>query len=171
MPRILIIGCSGSGKSTLAKQVAAACDMPYINTDALYWNSDWSVVPTDEVLAAIDFQAEDYVLDGNFVARRAQVWEAVDVIVWLNYNLPLVLYRLVSRNLRWWLSGPSPWTGKRMSVRRACAGIWHGLRSHGRKRANYPKYLAEFPDKEVHVLSSPKEVPLFLDMLHARAKY
>ncbi|MEM8486563.1 MAG: adenylate kinase [Bacteroidota bacterium] len=168
MPRILIIGCSGSGKSTLAKQIASACRLPYINTDALYWNSDWSVVPTETVLAAIDFEAENYVLDGNFASSREQVWRAVDIIVWLDYGLPLVLYRLFFRNMRWWLSDASPWTGKRMSFRRACAGLWHGFRSHGKKRTAYPGYLMDFPDKEIHRISSKKERTLLLNALSTR---
>lgn len=170
MPRYLIIGCSGSGKSTLAKQIATLCQIPYINTDKLYWQSDWSIVSNEEVLAAIDFEAESYVLDGNFVSSRDRVWSKVDTIVWLDYSLPLVMYQLIFRNMGWWLSGSAPWTGTRMSFRRACAGVLHGFKSHGNKRAHYPAYLSQFPQKEIYRITSPKEAQLLLDKLESRCR-
>lgn len=168
MPRYLIIGCSGSGKSTFAKQISDLCQIPYINTDVLYWNKDWSVVATEEVLEAIDFQAESYVLDGNFASSRETVWSQMDTIIWLDFDLHLVLYRLFFRNMRWWLWENSPWTGKRMSFRRACSGLWHGLKSHSKKRASYPEYLADFTEKEIHRVSNPKEALDLLEKLRAR---
>lgn len=165
MSRYLIIGCSGSGKSTLAEQISRICGIPYINTDALYWRSDWSVVPEEEVIEAIDLEAEEYVLDGNFVSSRDKVWSKVDVIIWLDYKLFVVLSRLFFRNMRWWISGYAPWTGTRMSLHRACSGLLHGFRSHGRKLATYSDYLSIFSDKEIHIISSPKEARRLLNHL------
>ena len=163
MPRYLIIGCSGSGKSTLARQLSVMCNNPYINTDKLYWRSDWSVVPEQEVVKAIDLKAQDYVLDGNFDRHRAEVWRKADVIVWLDYNLLIILYRVFSRNMRWWLNRYSPWTGTPMSFYRALAGVRHSFRSYRKKRKSYPAYLAEFSSKKIYIVSSRREIPRLLN--------
>lgn len=165
MSRYLIIGCSGSGKSTLAQQLSNLCQIPYINTDALYWRSDWSVVPEAEVIAGLDLEAEAYVLDGNFVSSREEVWSRVDVIIWLDYKLPVVLSRLFRRNMWWWITGYSPWTGTRMSLFRAFSGLIHGLKSHGEKRSAYPGYLSKFSHKEIHVVSNSNEAEMLLNQL------
>lgn len=169
MPRYLIIGCSGSGKSTLAQQISTLCGVPYINTDALYWNSDWTVIPEQEVIDAIDLEAENYVLDGNFVSHRGRVWHKADVIIWLNYDLPLVLYRLLKRNMGWWLTRSSPWTGTPISLHRVFSGLRHSYQSHGKKRDSYPAYLASLSDKEIHIVSRPKEVEALLESLTSRS--
>ena len=170
MPRFLIIGCSGSGKSTLAEQISSLHGIPYINTDRLFWRRDWSVVSEEEVLQAIDLDAESYVLDGNFAANRDTVWSKVDVIVWLDYARHLVMYRLFKRNMGWWLRRHSPWTDTPMSFLRACSGLLHGFRSHGKKRKSYPAFLSAFPEKEICIVTSPREADALLG-LWARDDY
>ncbi|MFK7844320.1 MAG: hypothetical protein AB8G77_03390 [Rhodothermales bacterium] len=170
MPRYLIIGCSGSGKSTLAEQISVLCRVPYINTDVLYWRSDWSVVSEEEVVESIDLKRESYVLDGNFVSSREKVWSEVDIIIWLDYDLHLIIFRLFVRNMRWWLARHSPWTGTPMGFRRAFSGLLHGLRSHGKKRKSYPGYLSSLSGKEIHVVSNPKKIANLLNELSIRCK-
>ncbi len=43
MKRILLIGTSGSGKSTLAKALANKLELPFVATDAFYWDADWQL--------------------------------------------------------------------------------------------------------------------------------
>jgi|GEM_PF-6305355 len=165
MSRYLIIGCSGSGKSTLAERIAGLCQIPYINTDALYWRDDWTPVSGEEVLAAIDLDAESYVLDGNFVGVRERVWPKVDTIIWLNYKFHIVFSRLFVRNMTWWISGYSPWTGTRMKLRNVLSGFRHCFKSYRRKRNTYPGFLAGYVDKDVHIVNSPDEIERLLGQL------
>lgn len=144
MQRILIIGASGSGKSTLAQRVSARLGIPYFATDPFYWGADWKPIPMQQVREKLHsvLTQDAWVLDGNFDDERHLLWNSADCIVWLDYPLPLVLTRVILRNLGWFLRREVTWAGNRMSFKRAVSGIRHSVRSVRGKRAVYPGYLA-----------------------------
>jgi hypothetical protein len=151
MKRVLVIGCSGAGKSTLAAQIAERTGLPFIPTDPFYWEANWQHASRETIDQRVHETISNptWVLDGNFVAYRNVVWRRADTIIWLDFPLWLVLFRLVKRNVGWWLTRKPVWSGNRMTVRQAWSGICHALRSHGEKRRTYPDYLAAFPDHTV----------------------
>ena len=118
--RIAVIGTSGSGKSTLARQIAAAIGAPHIELDALFHQPNW--VPADrdafraEVSAAIAGPA--WVTDGNYSNfLRDIIWPAADEIVWLDYPVRIVVWRLFLRTVRRGLKREVLWNGNRESLR------------------------------------------------------
>lgn len=167
MHRVHVIGASGSGKSTLARRLADRLDLPYVATDAWFWREDWQPAPQHEVQqAAYSLLARDrYVMDGNFDNLRQALWPHADCLVWLDFPLPVVAWRIARRNLGWWATGDLGWSGSQWTLARAFSGIGHALRSHGRKRRAYPGFLAEVAGARVVRLRSPSQADAWLHAL------
>ena len=167
MQRILIIGSSGCGKSTLAQRLAARLGLPYFASDPFYWEADWKPASPERVLEQLHgvLKQNAWVLDGNFDDERSLLWTRADCIIWLDYALPVILSRVVLRNLGWAISGQMTWSGNRMSFQRAISGIRHSLRSYPLKRAVYPDYLAALTGVDVHRFRSNRQTEMWLKNL------
>ncbi len=164
--RIIVLGCSGSGKSTLAPVLAARLALPYLASDPVYWTADWRPVAPTEVRAwaeaATAAAAEAWVLDGNFDAERDLVWGRAELAVWLDLPLTTTLWRVMRRNLGWWIGRETVWGGNRMTLAKALTGIGHTLRSHALKHRTYPAQLAEFPHLQVVRITAPRQLAAWL---------
>src|SRR5689334_14070601 len=143
--RVAVLGCSGSGKSTLAASLADKFGSPFVPTDHVFWTEDWKPTPAPDVRAWLDIATggEQWVLDGNFVPYREIYWGRADLAVWLDPPCRTAVWRVLLRNLRWWLSGTPIWNGRRMTFAKALDGARYALRAHGQKRRTYPDLLAE----------------------------
>jgi hypothetical protein len=76
------------------------------------------------------------------------------MIVWLDLPKTKTLWRVLQRNLRWWVMRTPIWGGLRMTYRTAIDGLRHAARSHAIKREAYPDMLAAFPHLQVvHIRS------------------
>jgi len=104
--RIVVVGTTGSGKTTLAGELARRLEVPHVELDALHWEPGWTEAPTDLFRERVThaLSGEAWVADGNYSAVRDIVWSRADTIVWLDYSLPTMLYRLARRTFR---SAPS----------------------------------------------------------------
>ncbi len=142
--RIVVLGTTGSGKTTLARRLAAWLGVPHIELDALHWGPGWTPVLTAlfRERAAAATAGDRWVADGNYSAVRDIVWPRADTIVWLDYPLAVNLWRLARRSIRRGVTGEALWSGNRESLRgqflsRDSLFLW-ALKSHGRKRREYP---------------------------------
>jgi len=102
--RIVVVGTSGSGKTTLAKALAAQLALPYIELDAMNWQAGWrdlSRTDPDEFLrrVAVAIAADSWVLDGGYALVRDLVWGRATHLVWLDYERPIVMFRVIRRSL------------------------------------------------------------------------
>jgi hypothetical protein len=167
MQRILIIGASGSGKSTLARRISDRLGLPYFASDPFYWEAGWRPTAQERVLEQLRgvLKHESWVLDGNFDDQRALLWTRAECIVWLDYPLPIVLSRVIIRNLGWAISGEVIWAGNRMSLQRAVSGIRHSLRSVPGKRAVYPGYIAALKGVDVYHFRAARQTEAWLASL------
>jgi hypothetical protein len=102
--RIVVVGTSGAGKTTLARAIAARLELPHIELDAVNWQSGWRDLSRHDpeefvrrVSAAIE--AEAWVLDGNYGPVRDRVWPRATHLVWLDYQRPVVMARVIRRSL------------------------------------------------------------------------
>ena len=94
--------------------------------------------------------------------RRFQ--EVTDVVVWLDLPIRVWFPRLLARTFRRLSRREELWNGNRESLKGAFWGreslFGYALRSHFRRRRQYPGLLADFP---VVRLRSQREVERFLD--------
>src|SRR5262249_48157528 len=100
-------------------------------------------------------------------------WERADAVIWLNYTLPVILYRLLGRTFRRIVTGEVYHSGNRESLRSALSRdsiiLW-ALQTYHRHRAEYPPLLAtmERLGAQVIRLHSPKDSDRWLASLEFR---
>jgi adenylate kinase family enzyme len=147
--RIAVVGTSGSGKTTMARRLARQLGVPHVEIDALYWEPNWTPAPR-EVLRQRVAQAlggETWTTDGNYSAVRDIVWGRADTIVWLDYSLPVVLWRVITRTMRRAATRETLWNGNQESFATAFFSrdsiILFALRTYHRRRRQYPSLFAQ----------------------------
>ncbi len=170
---LAIIGSAGAGKTTLACQVAQQLGLNHIELDALYWDADWT--PASHELfrsrTAAALNGRHWVADGNYSIVRDIVWGRADSIVWLDYPLWLVLWRVWWRTLRRIWGREMLWNGNRehwhnQFFSRDSLFLWI-ITSHQRRRREYPTLFARPEYAHLHIvrLCSPRATQRWLEAL------
>ena len=174
--RIAVHGASGSGKTTLARSLAARLALPRTELDALFHQSGWTALPTDEFRARVSHLAERdrWVIDGNYRQVRDLVWVRAEVIAVLNLPRRTVMRRLLWRTVRRGVRRRELWNGNRESLadllstdadRNVVLWSW---RTIGRYHAEVPdEARTGAPHARVVVLRSRGQVDRFLEQVAA----
>ena len=148
--RVIVVGTSGSGKTTMARRLAERLGAPHVELDGLHWGPNWTEEP-DELLRertekALDGR-EKWVIDGNYRAVRDIVWPRADTVVWLNYSLPLILWRLTRRTFRRAVLREEFLHGNRENLHTHLftkdSLYWWVLTTYKKRRREYPVIFAE----------------------------
>ena len=147
------------------KKLSLLTAAPFIETDAMYWKPDWTLVSDDEVIKNLPLTEASWIIDGNFVSCREKVWRYADHIIWLNFPPRLVMERIIKRNLSWVFAKPSAWTGNRMPIKVAFSGIFHTLGQVLRHRKTFPHFLSEFKDENIYIFKTPAECQSWIEWL------
>jgi adenylate kinase family enzyme len=100
--RIVVVGTAGAGKTTLAKAIAAALAIPHIELDALEWGPGWTALsdtdPNELVRRVASATSGDsWVVDGNYGLVRELTWGRATHLVWLDYDRPVIMARVIRR--------------------------------------------------------------------------
>ena len=165
-----VIGVTGSGKTCLAHALAARLAVPHIELDALFWEPGWQPAAREvfraRVAAAV--AEEGWVSDGNYHVARDLVWGRATAVMWLDYPLALVFWRLARRTLRRGARREMLWNGNRERLRanlfsRDSLFLWL-LKTHPRLRREFPAELArpEYTHLAVVRLRRPRETEHWL---------
>ena len=99
--RIVILGTTGSGKTTLAKRLSHVLQIPAVELDAFRHGPNWTETP-DQVFrerVADSLNSEGWIVDGNYSVARDLIWPRATTLIWLDYSLPLVFWRLFRRTM------------------------------------------------------------------------
>lgn len=147
--RIAVVGTTGSGKTTLAQRIAETLNLPHVELDALNWGPNWTQASTEGFRQSVGeaLKGPEWVVDGNYSRVRDLVWGQADTLVWLDYPLPVVLWRVISRTVRRSLTQEELWNENRETLRSAVFSrdglIVFAVRSYRRRRRDYPRVLAQ----------------------------
>jgi adenylate kinase family enzyme len=175
-PRIVIVGMTGSGKTTLARELAKRLQIPHVELDSLYWGPNWTPVPVDQFRAKISaaLAGDGWIADGNYTAHLDLIWSRATMLVWLDYPLPLTMWRLWSRSVRRGIKRELLWNGNKERFwiyffSRESLLLW-ALQTRKRRRATYPALLQrpEYQHIEVSRLRSPAETAAWLATIPAK---
>lgn len=173
--RILVVGTTGTGKTALAARLARRLGYPHVELDALHWGPGWTPVPVEVFRERVGRATRGpcWVVDGNYSVVRDLLWPAADTLVWLDFSLAVILWRLVRRTLRRCILREPLWNGNRESFRQALGRnsilLW-ALRTYRQRRRNYPELLVrpEYRHLSVVRLRSPREAEAWLRALGTR---
>ncbi len=173
LKRTVVVGTTGSGKTTFGHHLAKLLDAPFVELDAIYWQPNWTPIkdPLFREAVAKRIGAESWVVDGNYGLVRDMIWQRATTIIWLDYPLPLVLWRLLRRTLNRTL------THKRLfnDNREAFWGAFFSRRSlfrwaltkHHSRRQRYGDHFAnnDFPNAIAIALHKPAHANAFLELV------
>ncbi|MBK8988109.1 MAG: adenylate kinase [Chloroflexi bacterium] len=168
--RIVVVGTSGSGKTTCAQEIARRQGCPHIELDSLHWLPNWTPAPIESFRQQVTeaLTAVTWVTDGNYSKVRDIVWGRADTLVWLDYPLPLIMWRLLRRGVRrvgrrepLWNGNQETWRGLFFS--RDSLFLW-ALQTHQRHRREYPLLLTQpaYAHLRVHRLPTPRQTTRWL---------
>jgi adenylate kinase family enzyme len=150
MTRVSVVGTTGSGKSTLAETLATAWGIAYIELDALHWLPGWQAVETDEFRRRVTeaTAGDGWVVAGNYSKVRDIVWSRADTVIWLDYPLPLIMWRLAKRSAQrartkenlWGTGNVETWRAQFFS--RDSLFIW-ALKTYRRNKRRYSAAMTD----------------------------
>lgn len=160
--RIVVIGTTGAGKTTMADKIALALDVPHIEFDGIRHGPDWTETPDDVFRERLELElrGDRWVGDGNYSLARDVVWPKATTLVWLDYPIQVVMWRLFRRTIRRAVLRQELWHGNRERIwwhffSRRSLFLW-ALRTHWRRRRTVPPALVR-----------PEH--LHLDLVHLRS--
>jgi adenylate kinase family enzyme len=169
--RIVIAGISGNGKTTLGRRLARRLGVPFTELDALMHQPGW--VPAEietfrREVEAVIAASDGWVVDGMYQAQLGDlVLRRADTLVWLDQPLPLVLRRLVKRAVKDIVTKRDLFNGNRQTWRYALftrdSLIGFAIKSHFKRRREWPEGIGAPPDLEIVRLRSPGEVDRWLE--------
>lgn len=167
--RILVVGPTGCGKSNLAATLADASGLPHIELDLLRYERGWQEVPVDEFIDRVTsiVERDSWIIDGNYSAVRELTWGRADLVVWLDYSLPVILWRLLHRTAHRLVTGEDVGNDNREKFRRVLGPrsiiLW-AIRSHAPLRKEYELTVAALKPSIPYVVRhrSPNETDAWL---------
>jgi adenylate kinase family enzyme len=172
--RIVVVGTTGSGKSTLARQLADLNDGKCVEMDNLNWGPNWTEATDEQIIKRVQIalDCERWVLDGNYSRVRHIVWPRAELIVWLDYPLPLILWRLFRRTFRRTLTQEPLWDSQNRErfwpqfFSKESLFLW-AVQTHKRRQRTYPVALQQPQHQHLALLRfhHPKETQAWLNSL------
>jgi len=145
--RIVVLGTTGAGKTTLAAEIAGALGAPHFELDYYRFRPNWVETPNDEFRESVReaLRGERWVADGNYGLARDVIWPRATMLVWLDYPIYVVMWRLFWRTLGRGVLRKELWHGNREKlwwhfVTRDSLFLW-ALKTHWFRRRQIPSQL------------------------------
>lgn len=177
--RLVVVGTTSSGKSTLAAKLSEKLACDFIELDALHWEANWKAADVQDFRNRVReaVQAPAWVAAGNYSVVRDLIWPQAQAVIWLDYPLPLVFWRLLTRTIRRAVTREELWNGNRESFWWHLKiwseeSLFHWLfKTYWRRKREIPILLQQ--PQHMHLclyqFKSPREADQWLKSLSARS--
>ena len=167
--RIVVVGSTGAGKTTMGAGLAGLLAIPHVELDSLFWGPNWTECPTEifRNRVAEATSGDAWVVDGNYGKARDILWSRADTVIWLDYALPVIFYRLTRRNAYRIGRRVELWNGNRerlgASLGRDSLYVW-ALRTYRRRRIEFREHFCrpEYAHLRVLHFRSPRQARRWL---------
>jgi adenylate kinase family enzyme len=177
--RIVVVGTPGSGKTTIAAKIAAAFDLTNVELDAIRWGPQWqalSATNPDEFVrrVAAAISGDEWVVDGNYGVIRDMAWRRATHLVWLDYERPIIMYRVIKRSFDRAFTGTVLWAGNTENWRnwfRPSHPIPWAWTTWRQRRAEYAELVSrpEYQHLAVLRLRRPKDAETVIEQIKMNA--
>jgi len=163
--KLIVIGTTGSGKSTLAERLADKLGLDFIELDALNWGPNWTAAGDELLRERVDeaTRSSGWVVAGNYSATRPITWSRAEAVIWLDYSLWVIFWRLFRRTWKRVFLREELWNGNREHLwiqlkLWSDESLFHWLfKTYWRRKREYPQLFA-MPEyshlKIIHLKSS-----------------
>ena len=169
--KILVVGTSGSGKSTLARHLSKKLNLRDIELDALFWKENWQQSDQQEFRQKIqDSLSGDsgFIIHGNYGKVRDLTWGNAELVIWLDYSRPLVMWRVLKRSWLRILKNEALWAGNKESFKKTFLSkdsiiLW-AWQTYNLRRQQYTELMTSSEYSHIKVLrfTNPSQVDNFL---------
>jgi adenylate kinase family enzyme len=173
--RIIVVGATSSGKSTLARRLAEKLHADYVELDALHWEPNWIEAPNDLFRSRVEAasRAPAWVVAGNYSVVRDILWPGAEAVIWLDYPLWTIFWRLTKRIFRRWWTQEELWNGNREKLwwhfkLWSPESLWHWLfKTYRRRKREYPQLFALPENAHMQVIrfKTPQETEAWLEKI------
>jgi len=176
--KILIVGTTGCGKTTLAKMLSKKLSLPHYELDAFHWKPNWQTNSHEEFKSQIIdvISRGEWVVDGNYRSFRDDIWPYATNLIWLDYPLTLILFRIIKRSIRRLAQHEILWNGNLSNFTREFIGhdsiLYDSLNTYSFRKKDYNFAINDkkFAYLNVIKLTSPKETNIWLQSIEALNK-
>lgn len=154
--RIHVIGNSCSGKSTFGEMLAARLNLPFVELDALNWESGWvglnDADPEEfERRISAATAGDEWLVAGSYESFCKRVfWPRLETVVWLDLPMALLIARMIQRSWARWRSKELLWGTnyerfwpQLMFWRKEDSLLWWIVTQHHGKRAGMRRNIAD----------------------------
>lgn len=165
MRKIALFGPPATGKTTLARWLSVELGHPHTGLDDLLFTPD-GPLPLEEFRRQAEeiTRRDEWIVEGNFSKLADVVWHRADVLVWLDFPLALIVYRIVRRSLHQLAGRDDSAQARRLTWSTAFFSrrslLRTAIRKHRTNRPRYARQVSETADLGVEVvrLRSPRDV-------------
>lgn len=162
--RLVVVGNTGSGKTTLARQLGQILNLPHTELDAIHWGPNWTPLETAVFRQRVTEIAnrDAWIVDGNYSKVRDIIWARAEALIWLDYPLHIIFWRLLRRGLTRSITRQPLWNDNRETLRgqffsRDSLFIW-ALKKQWSRRREYPQLFRQTENAHLIIvhLHSPR---------------
>jgi adenylate kinase family enzyme len=145
--RILVVGANGSGKTTFSKKLSHNLKIPHYELDNIFWKPDWQESENEEFRAKVEkvTTGDSWIIDGNYARNQDLTLGRAETVIWLDYPLYKIVYRVTKRSLIRSFTKEPLWHNNTESCRKMFSKdsiILFAIQSYPRKSKRYNKIIS-----------------------------
>jgi adenylate kinase family enzyme len=162
--RIAVVGPCCSGKSTVANQISGATGILSYDIDAYMYDNNWRFRAVEDFSKAISsiVVTDKWIIHGNSRHVQEIIWARATLIIWLDFSLDILIWRVLRRTLIRIITARSFSGGKRESLGRVLFStesiLLRCLSSYRLWRAEYERVYPEWINRGLMVYRMTRKV-------------